>query len=187
MADEPNGRYRLVEALRRAIRLSIETRAPDHVLETASEAIDRASDEVALHPAQRLGEVSRPLTENSPIHGWANPTAPPATYTIADGKLTGTVTLGPQHETRAGVAHGGIVALLFDDLLGALEITTESPGVTGELTIRYLRPTPVGKELQLEARIDRLEARKIYASGTVSYGGEVCAEAEAVFIGPLRA
>jgi uncharacterized protein (TIGR00369 family) len=48
-----------------------------------------------------------------------------------------------QYEGPPGAAHGGIVAAYLDEVLGATVLrTTAQMAVTGELTIRYLRPVP---------------------------------------------
>lgn len=44
----------------------------------------------------------------------------------------------------------------------------------------------VAEVTSLEARVERLDGRKMQARRTASHGGEVCAEAEAAFISPLR-
>jgi len=52
------------------------------------------------------------------------------------------------------VAHGGIVAAIFDELsCAAVVFLRERYVVTGELSVRYLRPCPVEKSLRFSARI----------------------------------
>src|SRR5207247_3558243 len=52
-----------------------------------------------------------------------------------------------------GIAHGGIVATLFDEIsCAAAAWVFEWFVVTGELTVRYLRPVPVETLLYWEAR-----------------------------------
>ena len=54
--------------------------------------------------------------------------------------------------------------------------------MTGELTVRYRRPTPIRVPLRIEARFDRQERRKIYNSGTLWAGDTLVAEARGIFI-----
>jgi acyl-CoA thioesterase FadM len=54
--------------------------------------------------------------------------------------------------------------------------------MTGTLTVRYRRPTPLHTELRFNARFDRAEGRKIYTSGQLFAGESLCAEAEGLFI-----
>jgi hypothetical protein len=75
-----------------------------------------------------------------------------------------------------------MIALLFDEILGNANIIAGRPGMTGTLTIRYRRPTPLLVPLELEARQIRVEGRKIMTTGTITVAGEITAEAEAIFI-----
>jgi acyl-CoA thioesterase FadM len=56
------------------------------------------------------------------------------------------------------------------------------PGMTGTLTVRYVRPTPLRTELHMVGWVERVEGRKIFCRGTIHAGETLCAEAEAVFI-----
>ena len=74
-------------------------------------------------------------------------------------------------------------AKILDHVLGD---AASSPGVhrlTGTLTVRYRRLTPLGR-LHAEARITRTEGVKTYAAGHVADDDGVTVEAEAVFIEP---
>lgn len=76
-----------------------------------------------------------------------------------------TVTLGPAYEGAPERSHGGIVAAIFDDVLGYLLRFLQQPAYTGELTVRYLAPTPIQQPLEFRARVERVEGRKIDAIG----------------------
>ena len=54
--------------------------------------------------------------------------------------------------------------------------------MTGTLTVRYRRPTPLNTELEWDAGVDRREGRKLFVSGTCTANGHVTAEAEGIFI-----
>ena len=65
-----------------------------------------------------------------------------------------------QYEGPHGVAHGGIVATFLDEVLaGAAVRTTGRVAVTGELTVRYVKPVPLETPLvgsgRVTARHDR--------------------------------
>jgi len=53
---------------------------------------------------------------------------------------------------------------------------------TGELTLRYLSPTPIHTRLAVTARFDRQEGRRIYTSGEIRAGSRVTCRAEGLFI-----
>ena len=53
-----------------------------------------------------------------------------------------------------GTAHGGIVASIFDEISCAAVFFLRGPHVvTGEFTVRYLRPCPIETPLHFHARI----------------------------------
>ena len=54
--------------------------------------------------------------------------------------------------------------------------------MTGTLTIRYRRPTPLLAPLELAARHTGSESRKVFAWGGLYHEGELTAEAEGIFI-----
>jgi acyl-coenzyme A thioesterase PaaI-like protein len=78
--------------------------------------------------------------------------------------------------------HGGFVAAAFDEMLGFAQSLTGNPGMTGTLTVRYRAPTPLKAELGLEAWVERVEGRKIFARGTIRAGALLTAEAEGLFV-----
>jgi uncharacterized protein (TIGR00369 family) len=60
----------------------------------------------------------------------------------------------PQHEGPPGIVHGGIQATVLDEALCMTAFAkTGSPVVTGELTIRYLRPVPTATPVIARGRI----------------------------------
>ena len=60
--------------------------------------------------------------------------------------------------------------------------------MTGTLTVRYRKPTPLLTPLGLVARYTGSEGRKIFAWSGIYHDGELTAEAEGIFIemGPGR-
>jgi acyl-coenzyme A thioesterase PaaI-like protein len=122
--------------------------------------------------------------DRSPVKGLANPVAPPAELTPdhAAKVVRGSVTFGNAYEGAPGCAHGGWVAAVFDEALGMACIFSGGPAMTGEITVRYLKPTPTKVRLRIEARFDRQEGRKIYISGEMWAGDVQIARSHGVFI-----
>ncbi|MDN5758673.1 MAG: PaaI family thioesterase [Tomitella sp.] len=118
--------------------------------------------------------------------GLRNPIAPPLAFEHADD-ANGTVRtdfyLRRGYEGPPGLTHGGISALILDQVLGYTATINGSPGMTGTLTIRYRAPTPLGN-LHAEARVDRVEGIKAFVVGHIADGDTVCVEAEGIFILP---
>ena len=125
---------------------------------------------------------TRVMLDRSPVIGLGNPVAPPLSFRAEDGKVVGTGSFGMQYEGPPGHVHGGFVAAALDELLGMAQTLSGKSGMTGTLTVRYRRPTPLYKQLTFTAWVDRIEGRKIFTSGTIHDGETLCAEAEVVFI-----
>lgn len=122
------------------------------------------------------------LDQRSPISGQQNPVAAPL-HLESDGVTTfGHATYGAVYEGPAGCVHGGIVASAFDELLGVAQAASGSAGMTGTLTIRMRRPTPLHTRIDYEGGVERVEGRKIFAWGRSMANGEVVGEAEGIFI-----
>lgn len=83
-----------------------------------------------------------------------------------------TYTFTSRHEGAPGIAHGGAVAALVDDVCGGLLFVIREPAVTRKLEVEYLRPVLVGETYDLVAQVDRREGRKLFISctGTDSAG-----------------
>lgn len=92
--------------------------------------------------------------------------------------------LGAAHEGAPGRCHGGIVASLFDDVCGHVLGIVRQPAFTGELTVRYLAPTPLHRELACRARLADRHGRKLFVTGELVdvETGEVLATAKTLFI-----
>src|SRR5687767_6039551 len=82
------------------------------------------------------------------------------------------------YEGPPGAVHGGIVAAYLDEVLGGAAVDhTGRMYVTGELSVRYVKPTPVERPLlgrgratgvtpkfiDVEATLEELETREIVA------------------------
>ena len=78
--------------------------------------------------------------------------------------------------------HGGWVAALFDDLLGAAQGAVKAATVTAKLTIRSRHVTPIEEDLHLQAWIHRDDGRRIVAKATCHAGDTLTAEAEGLFV-----
>ena len=191
--DEPLNR--LAAAVRRITAVAVGqplneddvTRAGDQLaaladrLETAaqSERRTRLQPSPETHPQDNFS--------TSPVIGFANPVAPPVEVWAVEGEdgrreVRGRVTFGYAYEGPPTCVHGGVIAELFDELLGMCNILVGEGAMTGTLTIRYRRPTPLLVPLDLAARHTHKDGRKIYAWGAIYSQGELTAEAEGIFI-----
>ncbi|WP_161893749.1 PaaI family thioesterase [Gordonia spumicola] len=115
--------------------------------------------------------------------GARNAVAPPLRLSKVDGVTRGDVVLGAAYEGPGGHVHGGIAALLLDQLVGETAAADNMPSFTGTLTVRYLRPTPLGP-VTLTGRVTGTEGRKTFVHGELSDADGVTVEADAVMIRP---
>lgn len=61
-----------------------------------------------------------------------------------------------------GIAHGGAVAAVCDDLLGHVLTSVRIPAVTRHLEVEYLKPVMLGERHRLVARQESAEGRKVW-------------------------
>jgi len=120
--------------------------------------------------------------DHSPIIGQANPIAPPLRIQRYDDKVVALATFGSAYEGPPGSVHGGMVAAAFDEVLGMAQSLGGAPGMTGTLTVKYRKPTPLHRELRFEGTLDRVDGRKLFTSGRCYVGDTLTAEAEGLFI-----
>jgi acyl-coenzyme A thioesterase PaaI-like protein len=90
----------------------------------------------------------------------------------------------PDHFHGApGIAHGGIVATLLDEISCAVAaFVLDHRVVTGELTVRYERPVPVETSLELRAHTaSRTHPRYVVIAAEVRRNGERLAHSTGKF------
>ena len=131
------------------------------------------------------GDFARLCYELSPLDGKSNPIAAPITVWTEGERIYGRANMGWQYEGPYQSVHGGFVAALFDQLLGAGQKLTGQPGFTGTLTVKYLKLTPLNTELKMEGWVERIEGRKNYLAGEIWAGDKKTATCEAIFISPV--
>lgn len=101
----------------------------------------------------------------------------------------------PYYTAIPGYVYGGLIASLIDchatgtAAAAAYAAEGREPGseppprfVTASLKVDYLRPTPLGIELELRARATEIKGHKVALAVTLAAGGEVCARGEVVCV-----
>ena len=192
--------FRLASQLRELINDLNLTTAPADVLDGLAKQITRLRAEVAPYPRQPKltftemlarfagGELAPGGAEtfahfdHSAFMGAANPLAPPMRLTLRSGQAEGAVRFGDVYEGPPGHVHGGFVAAILDEVLGAAQASTDQPGMTARLEVQYLAPTPLHTDLRAVGWIERVEGRKIFAVGEVRDGDRVTAKAQGLFL-----
>ena len=129
------------------------------------------SDDVLRHVRSIRGDLSAALSDVLPPHYptclGCGPDAPQGFHLQVrrDGdEVVAGHTFAARHSGAMGIAHGGAVATVVDDLLGFLLYVAEAPGVTRRLEIDYLKPVLIDVPYLMRGRLDRREGRKLFVS-----------------------
>ncbi len=196
MTSEEDPRRRLSAAMRSIASMTVAAELDDDVLDEAVDTVEslEAKMKAASGPGKRpraVPDTARPAQEffpTSPIIGMENPISPPVRVEVIrrdDGRfreIRAEANFDFQYEGPPTCVHGGVIAETFDEVLGAATIAAGHPGMTGTLTIKYRKPTPLRADLRLEARLTGRSGRKIRAWAGLYDGDTLTAEAEGIFI-----
>ncbi|MER6324850.1 PaaI family thioesterase [Streptomyces coelicoflavus] len=173
---------RLVTAL---LRAGDGTGADMTEIATRLDAVTDGLTEKAPTVPERLAEMWRGegVTRHDPVTGPENAVAPPLTlHGREDRSIEGVVTLDLPYQGPPGHVHGGVSALLLDHTLGVANHWAGTSGMTAELTLRYLRPTPLFEPLTVTGRQVSVDGSRIRTIGEITAGGRVCVTAEGLFV-----
>lgn len=123
--------------------------------------------------------------QGNAVVGLRNPVAPPLRIERSpEGRAWASFRLNALYEGPPGLVHGGVSALLLDQLCGEAASAGGAPGMTGRLTLHYRRPTPLG-DLSAEAWLADSDGVKTTVRGHIKDAdGNPTVEAEGLFILP---
>ena len=147
-------------------------------------AEDASPDPAGIH----FNTEGRSWNWGNAVVGVRNAIAPPVVLQWPDdGTVRSEVELGAAYEGPPGCVHGGVSSLLLDHLMGETASAAHTRLiVTGTLTLRYLRPLPLGT-VRMQAQITKEDDRKVTVTahlGCDAYGDEAAVEATGLFIVP---
>jgi uncharacterized protein (TIGR00369 family) len=177
-------------AVRRLAHALVAHEGDATLLERVTDEAHRLAAEVEQYPrlvrgadALRADRAGGPPPDGAPVEhfnrcpvsGSANPLATNLVARRVGDEVHCEVELGPGCEGPPGHAHGGIIAALFDDATAFLTRLLDETCVASDLTVQYRRPVPIGKPLQIGARVARREGRRIYTEATMHDGDTVVA------------
>jgi len=124
----------------------------------------------------------------SPVSGRSHPLAVPMVIEPATGPdgspgVRARLRLGPSHEGPPHGVHGGVIAAVFDELLGHAQMVHPVRAVTANLTIRYRALTPIDDDLVWFAQVVHASGRRWAGRATCTAGDTLTAEADGLFVG----
>lgn len=137
--------------------------------------------EVAPALRERIRDIAEPASVDdlmggirmfNPVIGAGNPIAPPVRIEISEDGAEGWCTLGHAYEGPPMYGHGGVSAMLIDQLLGHAAAVSGHPGVTTELSVRYRRPVPLDVPLRIWGRVVEAEERRVAVVGGITTAAE---------------
>lgn len=179
----------LAQSVRALIDATIRTTVDSEEIGRVRAQVDAAT--AALRARQLPGPAG--VHYNTEGRSWAwgnaaigtrNAAAPPMEVKRDEsGLVYCDVVLGAAYEGPPGKVHGGVAALLLDHLMGDTASGAGRPIMTGTLTLRYRRATPLGA-LRLEGRIDRHEGHKTIVLAHIADAEGITVEAEGIFVVP---
>jgi acyl-coenzyme A thioesterase PaaI-like protein len=184
----------LAGALRELIEVSVTTTvAPDEV-RAAAGLVRSATQRLAAsrRPASQLPALDDPATGRrvySPVTGVGNGIAPPLLLRREDDGVVGEATLGVAYEGPPSYVHGGMSALLMDQVLGSAAAAAGVWGMTAHLELDYRGPLPVGERLLLRGRVAENDGRKSRIVGSIALAAapeKVLVEAWGLFVMPRK-
>ena len=163
----------LGEALRALVAASVATEVPAETLRRAADDARRLAARLSARSRapdvpSSVDDLRRGQRLYNPVVGPGNPIAPPLRVELVDGAAIGSCTLGLPYEGPFRFAHGGVTALLLDQIMGYATAAAGHPGVTGRLEVRYRGAVPLGEPLNLYAAVVDVLGARVAVRGTLS-------------------
>ena len=180
----------LAESVRALVDATIRTTEDAETLAAVKKDIDAAV--LRLRRNQINGTFGETLLDSGATANWGNAVrgirnavAPPVfSYLDESGRVTADFHLGAAYEGPPGHVHGGVSAMILDQMLGEAACPDRIPRFSGSITYKYLRPAALGA-LHAEAFRTHTEGAKTYCSAHIADAdGAILVEAEGVFIMP---
>jgi acyl-coenzyme A thioesterase PaaI-like protein len=180
----------LAGSVRALAEASLRTKVAADVVAEVQADIERLTarlreDQIPGHFGVSLSSQGHVRGYGNAVVGLRNPIAPPLEIEKSEeGRSWSSFHLGALYEGPPGMVHGGVVALVLDQLLGEAAAAGGSPGMTGTLKVRYVQNTPLG-DCSGEAWIDHVDGVKTIVKGELRRAdGEMTVRAEGTFILP---
>jgi uncharacterized protein (TIGR00369 family) len=98
-------------------------------------------------------------------------------------RIVGRFVLGERYQGGGGMAHGGIIATLLDEVMGKVCRFREVRAVTAELNVEYLKPVNVQNEIVVEGWETEQKGRNLFHVGEIrNVSGDVLARGKGRFV-----
>jgi acyl-coenzyme A thioesterase PaaI-like protein len=132
------------------------------------------------------GLAKQPNSRHCFVCGLENPVGLHlAFYRVSDDEVLTRVALPEGYQGYPGIAHGGIVASILDEVVGRAAMGAEETRfmVTAKLQVRYRLPVPVGQPLRVIGKVVSRRGKVAEGRGELRLAdGTLAAEADAVLV-----
>jgi uncharacterized protein (TIGR00369 family) len=129
-----------------------------------------------------------PRFEIAPHHCFAcgslNTTGMQLALHVEPGRSWVELALEPRFQGWDGIAHGGILCTILDEVMAWALVGQDSWGLTARLAVDFKRPVTVGQALRAEGQVTRSRRRLVETSGQVldRASGDVLATATGLYV-----
>lgn len=180
----------LAQGVRELAEACVRTTVPSEVADEVRAEVEKLT--ARLRASMLPGSFGVNVTSGGAVRGHGNavvgmrnPIAVPLQIERSDaGRAWADFELNALYEGPPTMVHGGVAALVLDQIFGEAAAAGGTPGMTGTLTLRYRKNTPLGR-CSAEAWIDHREGVKTYVHGVLRDAeGTVTVEGEGIFILP---
>jgi uncharacterized protein (TIGR00369 family) len=99
------------------------------------------------------------------------------------------LSLAPRFEGWEGIAHGGILCTILDEVMAWALVDHDVWGVTARMSIEFRRPVPIERPIRAEGRVVAVRRRLVTAEGVIldAADGTLLTRAEATYVGAPEA
>lgn len=103
---------------------------------------------------------------------------------VETGRSWTTTTLDRAFEGWEGIAHGGIICTILDEVMAWALVGADNWGVTAKMEVSFRRPVPVGRMLHAEGSITRSRRRLVETTARLidAETGDVLASASGLYV-----
>jgi uncharacterized protein (TIGR00369 family) len=103
---------------------------------------------------------------------------------IEQGRSWTELRLEQRFEGWEGIAHGGILCTILDEVMAWSLVGADNWGVTARLAVDFKRPVPVGRTILAEGWVTELRRRLVTTAGSIVdvADGTLLASADALYV-----
>ena len=103
---------------------------------------------------------------------------------VEPGVAWSVLTLEPAFEGWAGIAHGGILSTVLDEVMAWSLLGDGNWGLTARLAVTFRRPVPVARAIRADGCVTRTRRRVVETTGLINdaVSGETLAEATGLYV-----